>query len=52
MRFGTVNCTCGTTFYFETESKEIRCIQCGERIDVSDRPAKAPEPVEEETEGD
>ena len=52
MRYGTVNCTCGTTFYFETESNEIRCVQCGERNDVSGYPVKALKPVKEETEGD
>jgi len=52
MRYGTIECACGCTLYFETEAREISCLQCGEKFDISDRPIKVPESLHEVIEGD
>ena len=40
MRCGTINCSCGQSFYFETVQTKIRCIKCGKEHDVSAFPFK------------
>jgi hypothetical protein len=38
--YGTINCTCGKEFYFETVHLEVECIGCGLTHDVSTYPFK------------
>lgn len=38
MRFGTIRCTCGQEFYFETVRTTIKCIRCAEEYDVNEYP--------------
>jgi hypothetical protein len=40
MRCGTINCSCGQLFYFETAQTKIHCIKCGKEHDVSAFPFK------------
>lgn len=40
MRCGTINCSCGQSFYFETAQNKIHCIKCGKEHDVSAFPFK------------
>lgn len=34
MRCGTINCSCGQEFYFETTKEHIACIKCKKGHDV------------------
>jgi len=43
MRYGTINCDCGRSLYFETLRLEVRCIQCNKKHDVSSYPIKGGE---------
>lgn len=36
MKYGTINCSCGQEFYFETERNKIACIRCKRIYDVAD----------------
>ena len=45
MRHGTVNCSCGQQFYFETLRTQINCIKCDKTHDISSYPEK--EEIEE-----
>lgn len=40
MHCGTINCSCGQSFYFETVRVQVACISCGQTIDVKDFPIK------------
>ena len=40
MYCGTINCSCGQLFYFETSQTKIHCIKCGKEYDVSAFPFK------------
>lgn len=53
MRHGTINCSCGQQFYFETLRAKIYCIKCEKEHDISSYP-EIEEPKEEilEVEGD
>lgn len=52
MRCGTINCTCGQQFYFETMNTEVACIKCKKVHDISAYPGKVEEPQPEEGESD
>ena len=40
MRCGTINCSCGQSFYFETSRKIVNCISCNKEYDVANYPIK------------
>ena len=40
MRQGTIGCSCGQSFYFETHRDKIACISCNKEHDLSDFPGK------------
>ena len=40
MIHGTLQCTCGQKFYFETTRDYIACIKCKKRHDVKSFPIK------------
>ena len=40
IRRGTINCSCGQLFYFETVRTKIHCIKCDKEHDVSAFPFK------------
>jgi hypothetical protein len=40
IRCGTINCSCGQLFYFETVRTKIHCIKCDKEHDVSAFPFK------------
>jgi hypothetical protein len=55
MRHGTINCSCGQRFYFETLRTQINCIKCDKTHNISSYPEKVDEveesieePIEEE----
>ena len=48
MRHGTINCSCGQQFYFETLRTKIYCIKCDKEHDISSYPEKVDELVEEQ----
>jgi len=54
MRHGTIGCSCGQRFYFETHREKIACISCNKEHDLSDFPEKKEikETEENETEED
>lgn len=48
MKCGTINCSCGQTFYFETANVMINCIRCDKEHDISGYPELQPvEQIEE-----
>lgn len=47
VRYGTINCDCGQSFYFETVRKKVSCIKCDKEHDASTFPVKEEPPVEE-----
>ena len=47
MKYGTINCTCGQEFYFETIREEVRCIKCNKKYSTADYPEQE-EVIEEE----
>jgi hypothetical protein len=46
MRHGSINCDCGSLFYFETNASQIKCINCGKAYETKNYPVKQ---CEEET---
>ena len=48
MKHGTINCSCGQQFYFETLRTQINCIKCDKVHDISSYPEKGEEIIEEE----
>lgn len=40
IRCGTINCSCGQSFYFETVQTKVNCIKCNKEYDVSTFPFK------------
>ena len=52
MKYGTINCSCGQQFYFESMSVGINCIKCAKTHDISEYPEKEDvELVEEDQNG-
>ena len=48
MKYGTINCTCGQQFYFESNATNITCIKCDQAHDISGYPELVVvEPIEE-----
>ena len=47
LKYGTINCSCGQQFYFESMGIGINCIKCAKPHDISEYPEKV-EVVEEE----
>ena len=47
LKYGTINCSCGQQFYFESMGIGINCIKCAKPHDISEYPEKE-EVVEEE----
>lgn len=47
MKYGTISCTCGQEFYFETIREEVRCIKCNKKYSTADYPEQE-EVIEEE----
>jgi hypothetical protein len=43
MRYGTINCTCGQEFYFESARTHVNCINCDKEYDITSYPEKAEE---------
>ena len=41
MKHGIINCKCGQQFYFESDSNQIKCIQCDLAHDISSYPEKS-----------
>ena len=48
MKYGTINCSCGQQFYFETMADKINCIACKKEYGISSYPEKVEEPIIEE----
>jgi Uri superfamily endonuclease len=40
VRYGSIDCSCGQHFYFETRRKIVNCISCNKEYDVSNYPIK------------
>ena len=52
MKYGTINCSCGQQFYFESMGVGINCIKCAKTHDISEYPEKEDvELVEEDQNG-
>ena len=53
MKYGTINCSCGQQFYFESMGVGINCIKCAKTHDISEYPEKVEdvEIVEEDQNG-
>ena len=46
MKCGNIICSCGQSFYFETEMESVRCLQCGAKFDTAQYPDKVEEVVQ------
>ena len=42
IRFGTINCSCGQTFYVESVADSVSCIRCAKDHDISTFPELKP----------
>lgn len=54
MRYGTIHCSCGQQFYFETMNAEIACVKCKKIHNATSYPEKVeeePRPEEGEIDG-
>ena len=50
MKHGTVNCSCGQMFYFETLTASIKCIKCQKVYNTESYPEKPEDlPLEDPT---
>lgn len=48
MHKGTITCSCGRVFYFETINEIVKCISCEKEYDVSEYAEKEEERDEQE----
>lgn len=52
MKYGTINCTCGQQFYFETVNYTVTCIKCKKVYEITSYPEKIEEPQPERDDPD
>ena len=38
MRGGSIHCTCGKPFYYETQKSTVKCVYCGKEHEAQELP--------------